>query len=91
MIFTVDKMILCQSAALTSGVISISGNTIVTVTADNGTDSIYQTGSLPFYATVGAFGETAVDQNVIWTLSGQTSADTAIDADTGLLTVGADH
>ena len=29
MIFTVDKMILCQSAALTSGVISISGNTIV--------------------------------------------------------------
>lgn len=61
----------------------ISGNTIVTVTADNGTDSIYQTGSLPFYATVGAFGETAVDQSVIWTLSGQTSADTAIDADTG--------
>ena len=69
----------------------ISGNTIVTVTADNGTDSIYQTGSLPFYATVGAFGETAVDQSVIWTLSGQTSADTAIDADTGLLTVGADE
>ena len=69
----------------------ISGNTIVTVTADNGTDSIYQTGTLQFYATVGAFGETAVDQNVIWTLSGQTSADTAIDADTGLLTVGADE
>ena len=68
----------------------ISGNSIVTVTADNGTDSIYQTGTLQFYATVGAFGETAVDQNVIWTLSGQTSADTAISS-TGLLTVGADE
>ena len=68
----------------------ISGNSIVTVTADNGTDSIYQTGTLQFYATVGAFGETAVDQSVIWTLSGQTSADTAISS-TGLLTVGADE
>ena len=69
----------------------ISGNSIVSVTADNGTDSIYQTGTLQFYATVGAFGETAVDQSVTWTVSGQTSADTAIDAETGLLTVGADE
>ena len=69
---------------------AISGEPVVAVTSDNNVESIYQTGTLQFHATVGALGEQAADQSVTWAVTGNTSADTAIDA-TGLLTVGPDE
>ena len=68
----------------------ITENPVVTVTADNSAESIYQTGTLQYQAAVGAFGEQAANQSVTWSVSGNTSADTTIDAN-GLLTVGPDE
>ncbi len=68
----------------------ITENPVVTVTAENSAESIYQTGTLQFHAAVGAFEEQAADQSVTWSVSGNTSADTTIDAN-GLLTVGPDE
>ena len=68
----------------------ITENPVVTVTSDNNVESIYQTGTLQFHASVGALGEQAADQSVTWSVSGNTSADTTIDAN-GLLTVGPDE
>ena len=68
----------------------ITENPVVTVTAENSAESIYQTGTLQYQAAVGAFGEQAADQSVTWSVSGNTSADTTIDAN-GLLTVGPDE
>ena len=69
---------------------AISGEPVVAVTSDNNVESIYQTGTLQFHASVGALGEQAADQSVTWSVSGNTSADTTIDAN-GLLTVGPDE
>ena len=69
---------------------AISGESVVAVTSDNTVESIYQTGTLQFHASVGALGEQAADQSVTWSVSGNTSADTTIDS-TGLLTVGPDE
>ncbi len=68
----------------------ITENPVVTVTAENSAESIYQTGTLQYQAAVGAFGEQAANQSVTWSVSGNTSADTTIDAN-GLLTVGPDE
>ncbi len=69
---------------------AISGESVVAVTSDNNVESIYQTGTLQFHASVGALGEQAADQSVTWSVTGSTSADTTIDS-TGLLTVGPDE
>ena len=64
----------------------ISGNSAVTVTAENGADTVLQNATLQLGATFTMFGEKDDNPAVTWSVSGNTSDDTTI-SENGLLTV----
>ena len=62
----------------------------VTVSSADGVTTVASGSTLQFSAAVTLAGETIANQNVSWTVSGNTSEDTTVDTD-GLLTVGSDE
>ena len=65
-------------------------NTAISVTADGNATAVLQGGTLQFSAKVMVGGAAHLNQEVTWSVPGQTSGDTSISG-TGLLTVGADE
>ena len=68
----------------------ITGNSAVTVTADNGADTVLQNATLQFHAAFRMFGEQDDNPSVTWSVTGNTSDNTTIDTN-GLLTVAPDE
>ena len=62
----------------------------VTVSSADGVTTVASGSTLQFSAAVTLAGETIANQNVSWTVSGNTSEDTTVNTD-GLLTVGGDE